>query len=72
MSRDHEASGLKRQERKMDRFQCAQCKENFYFDMELEGMVAEPGEKVPLACPHCEHQWSYYRPAEDAREITLH
>jgi DNA-directed RNA polymerase subunit RPC12/RpoP len=48
----------------MDRFQCAQCGESFYFDMELEGMKAEPDEKVSLACPHCGHPWSYYRPQE--------
>ena len=56
----------------MDRFQCAQCNESFYFDMELEGMEAKPGEKVSLACPHCEHQWSYYRPEDVDREITIH
>ena len=56
----------------MDRFQCAQCSESFYFDMELEGMEAKPGEKVSLACPHCQHQWSYYRPDEEDREITIH
>jgi RNase P subunit RPR2 len=67
----HETSGLG-QERKMDRFQCGQCNEIFYFDMELEGMEAKPGEKVSLACPHCEHQWSYYMPEDVDREITIH
>ncbi|MCG6944785.1 MAG: hypothetical protein LJE87_05510 [Deltaproteobacteria bacterium] len=56
----------------MDRFQCASCGENFYFDLELEGMTAEVGEKMALACPHCEHAWSYYRPEEEAGESTLH
>ena len=56
----------------MDRFQCAQCNEIFYFDLEFEGMEAKPGEKVSLACPHCEHQWSYYRPEDFDKEITLH
>ena len=40
--------------------------------MELEGMEAKPGEKVPLACPHCEYQWSYYRPANGDGEVTIH
>ena len=56
----------------MDRFQCAQCNGTFYFDMELEGMRAEPNEKASLACPHCEHQWSYYRPEENDREARIH
>jgi DNA-directed RNA polymerase subunit RPC12/RpoP len=56
----------------MDRFQCAKCNESFYFDMELEGMAAKPGEKVPLACPHCEHPWSYYRPEDAVGEVTIH
>jgi DNA-directed RNA polymerase subunit RPC12/RpoP len=57
---------------KMDHFQCAQCGESFYFDLELEGMTAEPGEKMPLACPQCEHAWSYYRPEGEERKDTLH
>ena len=59
----------------MDRFQCAQCNETFYFDMALEGMTAEADEKVSLLCPHCEHPWSYYRPQEpeeNDREATIH
>ena len=48
----------------MDRFRCSQCDENFYFDLQLDGMEAEPGERVALACPFCEHQWSYYVPEE--------
>jgi DNA-directed RNA polymerase subunit RPC12/RpoP len=56
----------------MDRFQCAQCSETFYFDMELEGMTAEPDEKVPLACPHCGHGWSFFRPEGVDREVTIH
>jgi len=56
----------------MDRFQCAKCGENFYFDLELEGMTAESGEKMGLACPHCEHAWSYYRPEENEGEATIH
>ena len=56
----------------MDRLQCAKCGESFYFDLELEGMTAESGEKMPLACPHCEHAWSYYRPEEEERKGTLH
>jgi len=56
----------------MDRFQCAQCNEIFYFDMELEGMTAEADEKVSLACPHCEHEWSYFRPADVDKEVTIH
>ena len=56
----------------MDRFQCAQCNGTFYFDMELEGMRAEPNEKASLACPHCEHQWSYYRPEENEKEARIH
>jgi hypothetical protein len=48
----------------MDRFQCAECGEYFYFDLELEGMTAEPDEKMDLACPLCEHPYSYYRPEE--------
>ena len=55
----------------MDRFQCAECSEFFYFDLELEGMKADPGEKLGLACPICEHQWSFYRPEEYDRKETL-
>jgi hypothetical protein len=36
-------------------------------------MTAEPGEKIPLACPHCEHAWSYYRPEEsEGEDTTIH
>lgn len=56
----------------MDRFQCAECEESFYFDLQLEGMIAKPGEKVALACPHCEHAWSYYKPEDIVIEGTLH
>jgi hypothetical protein len=35
-------------------------------------MTAESGEKMPLACPHCEHAWSYYKPEEEERKGTLH
>jgi DNA-directed RNA polymerase subunit RPC12/RpoP len=59
-------------EKNMDRFRCAECGEIFYFDMELEGMTAEPGEKIPLACPHCEHPWSYYSPDDLDQKPTLH
>ena len=48
----------------MDRFQCEECSEYFYFDLELEGMKAEPDEKLALACPICQHQWSFYRPED--------
>ena len=54
----------------MDRFQCAKCTEVFYFDMELEDMTAEPGEKLPLACPICEHSWSVYLPEDSEGEAT--
>lgn len=53
----------------MDRFQCAECEQIFYLDMEIEGMMAEPGEKLPLACPHCGHSWSFYRPEETVKEM---
>jgi DNA-directed RNA polymerase subunit RPC12/RpoP len=56
----------------MDRFRCAECGEIFYFDMELESMSAEPGDKIPLACPHCEHPWSYYSPEDLDQTYTLH
>ena len=55
----------------MDRFRCAQCGGAFYFDLRLEGMKAEPGEKLGLACPLCEHQWSYYAPEDLDLEETL-
>ncbi|MFP3870750.1 MAG: hypothetical protein ACLFVT_07750 [Syntrophobacteria bacterium] len=54
---------------RMDRFQCAECEQIFYLDMEIEGMMAEPGEKLPLACPHCGHSWSFYRPEETVKEM---
>ncbi|MBW1980991.1 MAG: hypothetical protein JRJ12_07200 [Deltaproteobacteria bacterium] len=56
----------------MDRFQCEECKEFFYFDLAFEGMSAEPGELVPLACPLCQHAWSRYLPDEWEHENTLH
>ena len=56
----------------MDRFQCAKCGESFYFDLELEGMTAESGEKMGLACPLCEYAWSYYRPEDNEGEDTIH
>ena len=56
----------------MDRFQCVECSEFFYFDLALEGMKAEPGEKLALACPICQHQWSFYRPENHERKETLH
>ena len=55
----------------MDRFRCAECNETFYFDLELEGMTAEPGEKLPLACPLCGHGWSLYYPEGFEGEGTL-
>lgn len=54
----------------MDRFQCLECGEYFYFDMELEGMTASPGERVGLPCPHCMYPWSVYRP--DDLDAQLH
>jgi len=60
------------EEKNVDRFQCAECEESFYFDLQLEGMIAKPGEKVALACPHCEHAWSYYKPEDIVIEGTLH
>jgi len=56
----------------VDHFQCAECEESFYFDLQLEGMTAEPGEKVALACPQCEHPWSYYKPEDMEVEGSLH
>jgi hypothetical protein len=56
----------------MDRFQCAECREFFYFDLELDGMSAEPGEKLPLACPLCQHPWSFYKPEDWEIEESLH
>jgi DNA-directed RNA polymerase subunit RPC12/RpoP len=56
----------------MDRFQCAECGEIFYFDLEFEGMTAFPGERLALACPSCGHQWSYYRPEPGEPEATAH
>ena len=55
----------------MDRFQCEECTEFFYFDMELEGMKAEPDERLALACPICEHAWSFYRPERLEKAKTL-
>ena len=48
----------------MDRFQCAECGEFFYFDMALDGMKAEPDEKLALACPACENSLSFFRPED--------
>jgi DNA-directed RNA polymerase subunit RPC12/RpoP len=48
----------------MDRFECEECGQFFYFDLKLEGMEAEPGQRLALACPHCEHKWSFFRPDE--------
>jgi len=45
-------------------FQCEECGQFFYFDLKLEGMEAEPGQRLALACPHCEHRWSFFRPDE--------
>jgi hypothetical protein len=56
----------------VDRFQCEECSGFFYFDLELEGMKAEPGEKLALACPICQHPWSFFRPENSEREETLH
>ena len=55
----------------MDRFECAECGEFFYFDLEFEGMAAEPGEKLPLACPMCEHPWARYRPEKMESEGSV-
>ncbi len=59
-------------EMRVDRFQCEECNEIFYFDMELEGMKAEPHERLALACPVCEHAWSFYRPERLEKNETLH
>ena len=59
------------EEKNVDRFLCAECEESFYFDMELEGMTAKAGEKLALACPHCEHPWSYYKPEDPVIEDPL-
>ena len=56
----------------MDRFQCEECTEFFYFDLELEGMKAEPDDKLALACPICLHPWSFYRPENPEGEQPLH
>jgi len=56
----------------MDRFQCEECGQFFYFDLELEGMEAEPGQRIALACPHCEHRWSFFRPEEPDGIKVLH
>jgi hypothetical protein len=56
----------------MDRFQCAECEEVFYFDLDFEGMTAFPGERVALACPHCGHQWSFYRPEDTEGKAMSH
>ena len=56
----------------MDRFQCAACEESFYFDLQLEGMIADPGVKLALACPHCQHPWSYYQPEDIVVEDPSH
>jgi hypothetical protein len=56
----------------VDRFQCEKCSDFFYFDLELEGMAAEPDEKLALACPICLHPWSIYRPENPEREQPLH
>jgi hypothetical protein len=32
------------------------------FDLELEGMKAEPDKKLPPACPVCENPSLFYRP----------
>ena len=50
----------------LDRFQCEECSEFFYFDMVLEGMRAEPGDKLALACPICQHPLSFYLPEDIA------
>ena len=56
----------------MDRFQCEGCGEFFYFDLELAGMKAEPGQRLALACPHCEQSWSFFRPEETEGIDVLH
>ncbi|HYR02132.1 MAG: hypothetical protein H6Q51_1627 [Deltaproteobacteria bacterium] len=56
----------------MDRFQCEECGQFFYFDLKLEGMEAEPGQRLALACPHCEHRWSFFRPDETDGINVLH
>lgn len=56
----------------MDRFQCGECNRFFYFDLELAGMTAEPDQRLALACPHCEHPWSFSRPEEPPAPKALH
>ena len=73
----HESRCVKRisgsmQEKTVDRFQCEECTEFFYFDLELEGMEAEPDGKLALACPICLHPWSIYRPENPEGEQPLH
>jgi hypothetical protein len=56
----------------MDRFECCECGQFFYFDLDLAGMSAEAGQRLALACPHCEHPWSIFRPDESPDPETLH
>ena len=61
-----------RSKQAMDRFQCEECGQFFYFDLELEGIEAEPGQRLALACPHCEHRWSFFRPEEPDGITVFH
>lgn len=61
-----------RSKQAMDRFQCEECGQFFYFDLELEGIEAEPGQRLALGCPHCGHKWSSFRPEKPDGIKVLH